>query len=142
VDGPAYAESGGVAAPRRALAIAPSSLPPALKEARLAALRIIELLIRLSCQTQAVRRRLRPTWPNTVTLAYDEVSAHRQILVIRCARTPAGPGLGNRTPAPGHGLVQTDANPGGLPKTVFDDLQAQLAANRSVFCRALPSVPF
>src|SRR5215472_13193272 len=27
-------------------------------------------------------------------------------------------------------MVQTDANPGGLPKSVFDDLQAQLAANR------------
>jgi len=32
--------------------------------------------------------------------------------------------------------------PGGLPKSVFDDLQAQLAANRSVFYRALPSGPF
>src|SRR5580692_6437514 len=36
-------------------------------------------------------------------------------------------------------MVQTDANPGGLPKSVFDDLQAQLAANRSEFYRALPS---
>src|SRR5919204_5891393 len=35
-------------------------------------------------------------------------------------------------------MVQTEANPGGLPKKVFDDLQAQLAANRSVFYRALP----
>ena len=39
-------------------------------------------------------------------------------------------------------MVKTDANPGGLPKSVFDDLQAQLAANRSVFYRALPSGPF
>ena len=39
-------------------------------------------------------------------------------------------------------MVQTDANPEGLPKAVFDDLQAQLAANRSVFYRALPSGPF
>src|SRR5271154_3240757 len=39
-------------------------------------------------------------------------------------------------------MVKTDANPGGLPKAVFDDLQAQLAANRSVFYRALPSGPF
>ena len=39
-------------------------------------------------------------------------------------------------------MVQTQANPGGLPKSVFDDLQAQLAANRSVFYRALPSGPF
>ena len=39
-------------------------------------------------------------------------------------------------------MVKTDANPGGLPKDVFDDLQAQLAANRSEFYRALPSGPF
>ncbi|MGH3581265.1 MAG: alpha/beta fold hydrolase [Mycobacterium sp.] len=39
-------------------------------------------------------------------------------------------------------MVQTEANPGGLPKAVFDDLQAQLAANRSEFYRALPSGPF
>jgi non-heme chloroperoxidase len=39
-------------------------------------------------------------------------------------------------------LVQTDANPDGLPKSVFDDLQAQLAANGSEFYRALPSGPF
>jgi non-heme chloroperoxidase len=39
-------------------------------------------------------------------------------------------------------MVQTDANPGGLPKSVFDDLQAQLAANRSVFYRDLASGPF
>ncbi|MGA9376761.1 MAG: alpha/beta fold hydrolase [Mycobacterium sp.] len=39
-------------------------------------------------------------------------------------------------------MVQTDANPEGLPKGVFDDLQAQLAANRSEFYRALPAGPF
>src|SRR2546429_531257 len=39
-------------------------------------------------------------------------------------------------------MVQTAANPGGLPKSVFDDLQAQLAANRSEFYRVLPSGPF
>jgi non-heme chloroperoxidase len=39
-------------------------------------------------------------------------------------------------------MVKTEANPEGLPKEVFDDLQAQLAANRSVFYRALPSGPF
>ena len=39
-------------------------------------------------------------------------------------------------------MVQTDTNPEGLPKAVFDDLQAQLAANRAVFYRALPSGPF
>ena len=32
-------------------------------------------------------------------------------------------------------MVKTAANPGGLPKEVFDGLQAQLAANRSQFYR-------
>ena len=39
-------------------------------------------------------------------------------------------------------MVKTAANPGGLPKSVFDDLQAQLAANRSIFYRDLASGPF
>ena len=39
-------------------------------------------------------------------------------------------------------MVQTDANPGGLPKSVFDDYMAQLAANRSVFYRDVASGPF
>src|SRR5271154_4710058 len=39
-------------------------------------------------------------------------------------------------------MVKTPANPGGLPKAVFDDLQAQLAANRSKFYRDLPEGPF
>jgi non-heme chloroperoxidase len=39
-------------------------------------------------------------------------------------------------------MVKTPANPLGLPKSVFDDLQAQLAANRSEFYRALPEGPF
>lgn len=39
-------------------------------------------------------------------------------------------------------MVQTETNPGGLPKSVFDDLQAQLAASRTDFYRALPSGPF
>jgi len=39
-------------------------------------------------------------------------------------------------------MVKTDANPGGLPKDVFDGLQAQLAANRSQFYRDLPEGPF
>src|SRR6476620_11711984 len=39
-------------------------------------------------------------------------------------------------------MVKTAANPDGLPKSVFDDLQAQLAANRSEFYRALPEGPF
>lgn len=39
-------------------------------------------------------------------------------------------------------MVQTDANPGGLPKSVFDGLQEQVATNRSVFYRDLPSTAF
>jgi len=39
-------------------------------------------------------------------------------------------------------MLKTDANPKGLPKSVFDDLQAQLAANRSKFYRDLPEGPF
>jgi non-heme chloroperoxidase len=39
-------------------------------------------------------------------------------------------------------MVKTAANPEGLPKSVFDDLQAQLAANRSKFYRDLPEGPF
>jgi non-heme chloroperoxidase len=39
-------------------------------------------------------------------------------------------------------MVKTDANPLGLPKKVFDDLQAQLAASRARFYRDLPSGPF
>jgi len=39
-------------------------------------------------------------------------------------------------------MVKTDANPNGLPKKVFDDLQASLAANRSGFYRELPAGPF
>jgi non-heme chloroperoxidase len=39
-------------------------------------------------------------------------------------------------------MVKTEANPGGLPKAVFDDLQAQLAANRSKFYYDIPAGPF
>src|SRR5918995_5588642 len=39
-------------------------------------------------------------------------------------------------------MVQTEANPGGLPKDVFDGLQAQVAANRSQFYRELAAGPF
>ena len=39
-------------------------------------------------------------------------------------------------------MLRTAANPGGLPKDVFDGLQAQLAANRSVFYRDLAAGPF
>jgi non-heme chloroperoxidase len=39
-------------------------------------------------------------------------------------------------------MVKTAANPLGLPKKVFDDLQAQPAANRSQFYRDVPAGPF
>jgi non-heme chloroperoxidase len=39
-------------------------------------------------------------------------------------------------------MVKTESNPGGLPKSVFDDLQAQLAASRAQFYYDLPAGPF
>jgi non-heme chloroperoxidase len=39
-------------------------------------------------------------------------------------------------------MLQTPANPGGLPKEVFDGLQAQLAANRPQFYRSFAEGPF
>lgn len=39
-------------------------------------------------------------------------------------------------------MVKTDANPGGLPKQVFDDFQAQVATNRAQFYRDVPAGPF
>ena len=39
-------------------------------------------------------------------------------------------------------MVKTPTNPAGLPKSAFDDLQAQLFANRSKFYYDLPAGPF
>jgi non-heme chloroperoxidase len=39
-------------------------------------------------------------------------------------------------------MVKTPANPGGLPKEVFDGFQAQVAANRAQFYMDLPTGPF
>jgi non-heme chloroperoxidase len=39
-------------------------------------------------------------------------------------------------------MVQTEANPGGLPKKVFDDIQDQVASHRSEFYRELPATAF
>lgn len=39
-------------------------------------------------------------------------------------------------------MVKTDSNPGGLPKDVFDDMQAQLTANRAQFYYDIPAGPF
>ena len=38
--------------------------------------------------------------------------------------------------------MKTKANPGGLPKEVFDGLQQQVATNRAQFYRDLPSTAF
>ncbi|MFP1152018.1 alpha/beta fold hydrolase [Mycobacterium sherrisii] len=60
------------------------------------------------------------------------IARHGESRVAKAALISAVPPL----------MVRTDANPGGLPKDVFDDLQAQLAANRSKFYRELASGPF
>ena len=39
-------------------------------------------------------------------------------------------------------MVKTPANPGGLPKAVFDEFQAQVATNRSQFYRDVAAGPF
>jgi non-heme chloroperoxidase len=39
-------------------------------------------------------------------------------------------------------MLKRPNNPGGLPREVFDDLQAQLAASRTKFYRDLPEDPF
>jgi non-heme chloroperoxidase len=39
-------------------------------------------------------------------------------------------------------MVRTEANPGGLPKSVFDGLQEQVATNRTNFYRDLPATAF
>src|SRR5207253_1355575 len=39
-------------------------------------------------------------------------------------------------------MVKTEKNPGGLPKKVFDDFQAQVAANRAQFYYDVPAGPF
>ena len=57
---------------------------------------------------------------------------HGQSRVAKAALISAVPPL----------MVKTEANPGGLPKEVFDDLQAQLAANRAQFYLDVASGPF
>jgi non-heme chloroperoxidase len=39
-------------------------------------------------------------------------------------------------------MLKTDSNPGGLPKEVFDQFRAALAANRAQFYREVPAGPF
>src|SRR3954449_674712 len=57
---------------------------------------------------------------------------HGEDRVAKAARISAVPPL----------MVQTDANPGGLPKSVFDGFQVQVATNRSTFYRDLAAGPF
>lgn len=60
------------------------------------------------------------------------VARHGESRVARAVLISAVPPL----------MVQTEANPGGLPKKVFDDIQVQVATNRSSFYRDLPSTAF
>ena len=60
------------------------------------------------------------------------VARHGEGRVARAAIISAVPPL----------MVKTPGNPGGLPKEVFDGLQAQLAANRTQFYIDLASGPF
>ena len=60
------------------------------------------------------------------------IARHGESRVAKAALLSAVPPL----------MVQTPANPGGLPKSVFDGLQAQLAANRSQFYYDLAAGPF
>jgi non-heme chloroperoxidase len=57
---------------------------------------------------------------------------HGESRVVKAALISAVPPL----------MVKTATNPLGLPKKSFDDLQAQLAANRSQFYRDVPAGPF
>jgi non-heme chloroperoxidase len=60
------------------------------------------------------------------------LSLHGESRVAKAALISAVPPL----------MVKTAANPFGLPKEVFDGLQAQLAANRSQFYRDFADGPF
>jgi non-heme chloroperoxidase len=60
------------------------------------------------------------------------IARHGESRVAKAALLSAVPPL----------MVKTAANPGGLPKEVFDGLQAQVAANRAQFYYDLPAGPF
>jgi non-heme chloroperoxidase len=60
------------------------------------------------------------------------LARHGQSRVAKAALISAVPPL----------MVKTAANPNGLPKSVFDDFQAELAAGRSQFYRDVASGPF
>ena len=60
------------------------------------------------------------------------LARHGQSRVAKAAMISAVPPL----------MVKTAANPGGLPKEVFDGFQAQVASNRAQFYRDVPAGPF
>jgi non-heme chloroperoxidase len=60
------------------------------------------------------------------------LARHGQSRVAKAAIISAVPPL----------MVKTAANPGGLPKEVFDNFQAQVATNRAQFYRDVPAGPF
>ena len=60
------------------------------------------------------------------------IARHREDPVAKAVLVSAVPPL----------MVKTQANPDGTPKEVFDDFQAQLAANRAKFYHDVPSGPF
>src|SRR3954451_24305827 len=60
------------------------------------------------------------------------IARHGQSRVAKAVLISAVPPLMGKTPT----------NPGGLPKEVFDGLQAQLAASRAQFYYDLPAGPF
>jgi non-heme chloroperoxidase len=60
------------------------------------------------------------------------LARHGESRVVKAAIIAAVPPL----------MVKTEANPSGLPKEVFDGLQAQLAANRTQLYYELPAGPF
>src|SRR3954469_11605768 len=90
----------------------------------------------------------------------DDLAALTEHLDLRDAvhvgHSTGGGGVGPYLPRGGRGgvakaalisavpriMVQTEANPGGLPKSVFDGIQEQVATNRSTFYRDLPSTAF
>jgi non-heme chloroperoxidase len=60
------------------------------------------------------------------------IARHGESRVAKAALMSAVPPL----------MLQTEANPGGLPKSVFDDFRDQLAANRSEFYQGVAAGPF
>lgn len=60
------------------------------------------------------------------------IARHGEDRVVKAAIISAVPPL----------MIKTESNPDGLPKSVFDDFQTQLAANRAQFYYDIPAGPF